>query len=290
MATELTYTQMYKYWGVILLKRLLTPKHVMGQRIKNMQWAAEAVQRRIARGDTERKDFMHYILEANDDKGMSNAEINVNAFSLNIAGSESSSTLLTGTLFLLLTNPEALARLEAEIRNTGAGQKADDGAAIDVSSSCLPYLDAVVNEALRLYPPVAITMPRRVPEKGALIDGRFVTEGITVGLNHFATSRYSGNFHRPEGFLPERWLPTALEPDSVFCNDRHEAVQPFSVGPRNCLGRNLALTSVKLMLIRVLWKFEIDLIEGQEDWMRSQRLQGFWQKQPLLCRFSLRDA
>lgn len=277
MATELVYNQMWKYWGLIGLKKYFMSKEVAGKRIENIKRAMAAVNRRIER-ETGRKDFMHYILAANDGKGMSPEEIHVNAFSLNIAGSESTATALCGVVFFLLTHPRTHIRLVTEIRSAFESE-------VDitiVSTGDLVYMEAVIMESLRLYPPVAITMPRRTPPNGETIDGIHIPGETTVGVNHFSCYRHPDNFYRPNDFLPERWLAASRDLPP-FDHDNRACMQPFSFGPRNCLGKNLARAEMRLALVKVLFRFDLELSPGQEEWQRGQKVQGFWQKPPLYC-------
>ena len=75
-----------------------------------------------------------------------------------------------------------------------------------------------------------------MPKGGELIDGRFVPGGTTVGVHQHAAYHLVENFHRPDDFCPERWLKEGREKDSPFRNDSLGVVQPFSHGPRTCLG------------------------------------------------------
>ncbi|KAK0773472.1 hypothetical protein LTR38_016552 [Friedmanniomyces endolithicus] len=277
MATELTYTQMWKYWRLQALPKYLMSKEVVGKRVENVKRAMAAVGRRLQR-ETSRKDFMHYILAANDEKGMSPQEIHVNAFSLNIAGSESTATALCGILFFILTHPHSYERLMAEI-TAAFGSETDITIA---STHNLEFMDAVINESLRLYPPVAITMPRRTPLGGETIDGIYVPGGMTVGVHHFSCYRHPENFYRSNDFLPERFL-AANRDLAPFQEDNRACLQPFSFGPRGCLGKNLARAEMRLALAKLLFRFAVKLQPGQEEWQRSQLLQGFWQKPPLYC-------
>ncbi|KAI4223150.1 MAG: hypothetical protein L6R40_008526 [Gallowayella cf. fulva] len=282
MASELTFTQMWKYWGLMSIRALFTPKAVRGQRAKHIKTAMQTVQTRIKKG-SEHRDFLHYILSANDDKGMSPDEINVNAFSLSIAGSESTATALSGAIFLLLTHPSVYERVIAETRSAHPTEEA-----ITLSSTHhLEYLNAVITETLRIYPPVAITLPRRVPAGGDLILDRFVPAGVTVGVHHYATTHLPDNFHRPTAFLPHRWM-SGTRDLPPFAADRKECMQPFSFGPRNCLGKNIARAEIRLLLAKLLFRFDWrELQTGQEEWMVRQCVQGFWQKGPLLCGLSV---
>ena len=286
MSKELTFMQMLIYYRLQRVRQFFIPMAVAGARFQNVRRAMDTVDRRINR-ITDRKDFLHYILAANDGKGMSRAEINVNAFSLSIAGSESTATLLSGATFYLLTNGQAYATLVKEVRTAFSSEYEITLA----STNNLPYLEAVLSESLRLYPPVAGTLPRQVPPGGETIDGAYVPAGTAVGVNHFSCYRHPQNFHRPNEFLPERWLPGTRDA-APFDKDHRACMQPFSFGPRNCLGKNLARAEMRLILARLLWRFDLELVEekeeeGRGDWMEGQKNFGFWAKPELLCKLEV---
>lgn len=276
MASELTFIQMWKYWGIMGIHEFFKPKRLVSQRVKHVRTAMQTVQRRIEKG-SEHRDFLHYILPANDKRAMSPEEINVNAFSLSIAGSESTATALSGTVFLILTQPSIYQRLVEEIRSAHAS----DEEITLASTHKLEYLNAVITETLRMYPPVAITLPRRVPAGGDVVLDRFVPSGVTVGVHHYSTFHHPDNFYQPEEFLPDRWLPGTRD-RPPFANDNKDCMQPFSFGPRNCLGKNIAGAEMRLLLAKLLFRFDWQLERGQEQWM-EQKVQGFWQKKPLHC-------
>lgn len=99
-------------------------------------------------------------------------------------------------------------------------------------------------------------------------------------MQQYAACRSSANFHRPNEFLPQRWLS-----DPEFANDRRGASQPFSTGPRNCIGRQLAYAEMRLILARLLWNFDLHLDEtkmGGSDWLAKQGVWILWDKSPLL--------
>lgn len=96
------------------------------------------------------------------------------------------------------------------------------------------YLVAVLQETMRLWPAIAISLPRVTPPEGCEIDGSWVPGGTKVGVSQWSAYRSERNFARADQFLPERWLPEGEE--ESFINDTRAAFQPFSTGPRNCLG------------------------------------------------------
>ena len=84
---------------------------------------------------------------------------------------------------------------------------------------------------------------------------------------------HSAHFTDPFAFHPERWLG-----DPAFTGDCREAFQPFHVGPRNCIGKNLAYVEMRLILVRVLWNFDLRIAEDSLDWMSRQKVFNLWEK------------
>lgn len=98
------------------------------------------------------------------------------------------------------------------------------------------------------------------------------------------------NFHDPQSFQPERWLPEVYNnPSSPFYNDRRDVHKPFSYGRRDCIGRNLAFLEMRLIIALLLWNFDLKLDEGMEQW-HVQRIWGLWEKPPLEVHIKLRTA
>lgn len=115
-------------------------------------------------------------------------------------------------------------RLENEVRSRFA-----DHNAIDSQSALqLPYLQAVINEALRIHPSGAHGFPRI--SLGMMIDGHWVPKDTEVYTSTWSVSHSAKYFSEPDKFIPERWI----DPDS---KDVKEASQPFSLGYRACIGR-----------------------------------------------------
>ncbi|KOC07833.1 cytochrome P450 monooxygenase [Aspergillus flavus AF70] len=225
--------------------------------------------------ETTRPDFMTYILRATEEKGMTPEEIEANAQILIMAGSETTASALSGTLFYLLKNSMAMQKLRQEIYATFQAE-----AEITMrSTQSMEYLHAVLQEAMRVYPPVPCTFPRTTPPGGAMVCGRFVPGGYIVGVNQLAAMTSEKNFKDPLKFIPERWCG-----DERYQEDSRKAYQPFSYGPRNCLGKNLAYAEMRLVLTRLLWNFEFDLLEESEDWHAKQKVWMMWDKGDLKVR------
>jgi cytochrome P450 len=129
----------------------------------------------------------------------------VNKFT-STAGSDTTAAAITSTLYHLMRNPTAYTKLNAEIEEaTMAGNLSpviSYGEAV-----ALPYLDACCKEAMRLFPSVALTLPRHVPKGGCVIAGQWLPEGIRVGVNAAVVHRNKSVFgDDADQFVPERWL------------------------------------------------------------------------------------
>ncbi|KAJ4244588.1 hypothetical protein NW762_014444 [Fusarium torreyae] len=188
--------------------------------------------RRRVNNNAPRPDFMEHILRQPQGKGFTFGEMLSNSATLIQAGSETTATLLSGALFLLLQHPDKMKKLVDELTTTFTS---DDEMTIE-NTDRLEYLAAVLEEGLRLYSPAVPGFPRQVPKGGATIDGEFVPGATSVAVNHYAAYHSPLNFTRPNEFIPERFIDIAAFPD-----DRREVLQPFSVGPRNCIGRSSRL-------------------------------------------------
>jgi cytochrome P450 len=150
---------------------LLIP--VVSKRLGAMNYTQEKIEKRIDQ-KTDRPDFMSYVLQHNDEKGMSRGEINATFNLLMIAGSETTATLLSGCTYLLQKHPQVLQKLQDEIRNAFS----TDEEITMLSVSHLKYLDAVIEESLRLYPPVPVALNRTTPPEGAEICGQWVPGNV----------------------------------------------------------------------------------------------------------------
>jgi cytochrome P450 len=170
-----------RYLPLELAMRMV-PRKLMDQRVAHHEFAKGTVRRRMQRGAGHRPDFIAYIFRHNNDedtKGLmvTPAEVQPNAAFLVLAGGETTCTLLSGTLFFLLENPRTLTRLVTELRQLFDSPEAITFTAL---SNKLPYLLAVFDEGLRLYPPVATGLPRFTPVEGTFVDGRFVPGNVSL--------------------------------------------------------------------------------------------------------------
>lgn len=220
---------------------LYTPASMLEKQKEHFKYSTDRVDKRLAT-TPDRPDLWTRIMEKPESEGgLSLGEHHSNASLFMVAGTETTATLLSGVTFHLLKNPETLKQLVDEVRSTFIS--ADDMGLENLTR--MTYLNAVLQEGLRSYPPVPSGLPRKVPAGGAAICGEWVPEGTVVSVHQLSTYKLEQNFKDPEKFAPERWLG-----DPRYADDDQSALEPFSIGPRNCLGKVSALaipTSPSLM-------------------------------------------
>jgi cytochrome P450 len=149
------------------------------------------------------------------------------------AGYDSTATALAATLALLGDHPDTQKRLRTELAHT-----LDGGPPSPEDLPELEFLDAVVRESLRLYPPQYALF--REPTEDLTLDGYRIDRGTTVVLSPWACQRDADHWAAPEQFRPERWLRDDDRPAFAYF--------PYGGGPRHCLGRGLAEQTIRLVV------------------------------------------
>ncbi|KAF2141517.1 uncharacterized protein K452DRAFT_327154 [Aplosporella prunicola CBS 121167] len=289
-------TLRFYFPGLVALLKLLLSRRMKQRRADHDRFAAELVDRRLCRGEGgeggegregreggeargKRRDIWSLAIASSSDGSAMNLEqMHANAATFMIAGTETTATLLAGVTFFLLGHGSAMARLVQEVR--GAFAATDEMSLQRLAQ--LRYLNACLEEALRLYPPVPQGMPRRTPSAGCVVAGESVPGDVTIFLTHWAAYRSARNFALPNDFIPERWL-TGPDADARFAHDDKSVLQPFSVGPRNCLGKSLAYHEMRLLLANMVWSFDIELCEESRNWAH-QKQWFLWEKPALMVR------
>lgn len=183
--------------------------------------------------------------------GLNDAQVRDDVLEIFNAGRENVAVALAWCVYLLATHPEAAARLRDEV----------DGALHDRSPAYadlprLPYTLQVIKEALRLYPPVYLVLPRRALRNVA-IDGYPVRKGELVLISPYTMHHRADYFPDPDRFNPDRF--TAEREASL----PPHAFMPFNAGPHNCLGSHFALMEAQVILAAMLQRVEFSLVPGQ---------------------------
>lgn len=175
--------------GVEFLTPYVLPPELRGKRAENYKYAIEKVQHRLQKTGDQGDFWDRVIIKSGDDnqsgQGMSPGEMLNNAAVMVVAGSETTSSVLCGATFLLCKF-EKLGKATHEIRSTF--KRSEDINLLAVSQ--LPYLTAVIDETLRMYPAVPGQPPRVVPEGGAMVCGKFIPQDVSaIGSETFQDGR-----------------------------------------------------------------------------------------------------
>lgn len=164
---------------------------------------------------------------------------------------------MSGTLFYLVHNPNVLARLVHEIRTAFTSEEEIH---MGPQLNSCAFLQACINESMRLVPSVANMIPRTVLQGGMMIDQEFVPEGTTVGTYVYSLQRSPKYFTAPNEWRPGRWILNAeAGVDEESIKEAKTAFCPFSVGPRSCVGWKLAWTELNVTLARMLFRYDVRL-------------------------------
>ena len=200
--------------------------------------AGIAVARVAARLDAPaapREDLLKKLMEGKDAAGrpLGRDEITAEALTMLIAGSDTTSNTLCAVMFWVLRSPGVLAALQAELDAAlAAPWKIPAYAAV----KNLPYLDAVINESLRMHSTSSLGLPRVVPPQGATVCGEFFVGGTVLSVPAYTVHHSNAIWGDAEEFRPERWFSLTDEQKKSFI--------PFSVGPRACVGQVRALSII----------------------------------------------
>ena len=145
------------------------------------------IEARLARGEGERKDFCTYIFELRDEMGLNDWHMASYSSALIIAGSETSASTLSILTYWLCKTPRVYDKLKQEVRS-----RYTSSSEITSQSATFEYLTAIINEILRLVPPMPFGTPRVVPEPGETVDGIFIPAGVRFSPQISNCVRYLG--------------------------------------------------------------------------------------------------
>ncbi|KAL4246842.1 Cytochrome P450 superfamily protein [Abortiporus biennis] len=219
------------------------------------------------------KDLFYYL--SNDDlpeeKKANPAIVIAEGILATVAGSDTTSNALTVALYFLLKNQDAYRRLQAEVdKFYPQGEDPLDSK----HYKDMEFLEAVINETLRMYPAVMSGSQRSVMrgQGGKLIGQYYIPEDTQVRIPTYTLHRDPRNFSPyPDTFWPDRWLIAEGRQESKEeIVHQVNAFIPFSFGPANCVGKNLAWTQLRMVLVALLHKFEIKPVKGwdADEWER----------------------
>lgn len=175
------------------------------------------------------------------------------------AGSDTTAISLSSVFYHLMTRPESYRRLQKEIDDAAEDGRISDPITFQQAQQ-LPYLQAVIKEALRIHPATGLVMPRIVPPEGATIAGHFIPGGSTVGINAWVAHRNTSVYGMDaDSWRPERWLEIEASGRGA---DVERYFFAFGMGSRTCIGKNISLLEMCKLVPQLLRRFDFVLDEG----------------------------
>ncbi|MFC7080583.1 cytochrome P450 [Halorussus caseinilyticus] len=235
----------------------LLPKEVPTPGRRRLENAVETLDRVVARIIRERKrnptddDVVSMLLSARDEEGegMSDRQVRDEVMTLLLAGHETTALALTFTFFVLAQNPGVEEKLLAELDDVLGG---DRPTMADLND--LTYLEQVVQESMRLYPPVPGIV--REPVEDDYVGDYRIPAGVTVSMSQYHVHRDPRWYDDPMAFRPERWT------DGFRESIPRLAYFPFAAGPRRCIGDRFAMLEARLVLATILQEFHLELVSS----------------------------
>ncbi|KAK9894827.1 isobutene-forming enzyme and benzoate 4-hydroxylase [Cystobasidium minutum MCA 4210] len=232
--------------------------------------ARARVNARLKSGAGDRKDLLARLQEARDESGnpMDIDELTAEALTQLIAGSDTTSNSSCAIIFYLARNQDAQKKLQAELDKTFK-DRGISGVMEYEDIKTLPYLEACINEALRMHSTSSMGLPRVMPAQGADFQGEHFKEGTEVSVPAYTIHHLESIWGDPFNYRPERWLGSdAKQLEKSFI--------PFSIGPRSCVGRNLATMELLVFMSTLFYRYDFKLAD--ENQTKLETSEGFLRK------------
>jgi len=180
-----------------------------------------------------------------------------------MAGSDTTAVSLSSILYHLLKYPQTLQRLKTEIEEFEQKGECGNPNVSFKEAQNMPYLQAVIKEALRLHPATGLPLWRVVPPEGAEICGYHFKGGEIVGANSWVLHRNEDVWGADvDVFRPERWLD---EPEAKL-KAMERAYMPFGLGARTCIGKNVSMLEMSKLIPQLVRRFSFELERKDKPW------------------------
>ncbi|PHH91604.1 hypothetical protein CDD83_11008 [Cordyceps sp. RAO-2017] len=196
-------------------------------------------------------------------RGLTQPEVESEILMQILAGSDTTATAIRATLLHIMTNARVVNKLLTEIEACTPTWPI----ITDAEARSMPYLQAVIKEGLRMFPPVAGLMAKEVPQGGDNFKGMFFPEGTRIGYCAWGVARWpqvwGDDAHE---FRPERWI----EASPAKLREMDGTVElVFGYGRWQCLGRNVALMELNKVFVELLRRFDLSLVNPARPWVSN---------------------
>lgn len=236
-----------------MLQRDLGPLTPWGNFLRRQRQTDQLLYQEIqecrAKPDPSRTDILSLLIAARDEagEGMTDEELHDELMTLLVAGHETTATALAWALYWIHKLPSVQKRLLEELDSLG-----DDPDPTTIFR--LPYLSAVCAETLRIYPVALLTFPRVVKEPLSLMGYKLEPDTVILG-SIYLTHRREDLYPEPEQFRPERFLERQFSAYEYL---------PFGGGSRRCIGLAFAQFEMKVVLAKILSRFQMELVNNHD--------------------------
>ncbi|KAK3374770.1 cytochrome P450 [Podospora didyma] len=243
----------------------ITPwMYIVKDWLSMMQWCKQRMGERINM-KVSKPDVSHWLIDASIKKGSLEADrewLNGDAVTIIIAGSDTIAPTLVFAFYELARNPSHQTTLLSELHG------------LDIYNPThllrCTHLNALINETLRLHPPVPTGGYRQSPPSGLTIpisgDGVFIPGNTTIISPRYSLARLESSYQNADQFIPERWT---THPEMV---KDARGFAPFSQGRFNCVGKALAMNEMRFVIALLVTKFEIAFWDNDGDGDKGERL------------------
>lgn len=212
----------------------------------------------ITRPESMKDDFLDILLTLKKDRlapmDLTYEHIKGVLMNVILGGTDTGAVTVIWAMTALMKNPKSMNKVQDEIRKHISKNEKNIIDEDDIKN--LPYLSAVIKEAMRLYPPVPLLVPRETMEK-CILNGYEIPSKTTVYVNAWAIGRDPEAWENPEDFSPERFLNSDID----FRGHDFELI-PFGAGRRGCPGLNMGIATVELALANLLYSFNWEMPNG----------------------------
>ncbi|RFU78439.1 cytochrome p450 [Trichoderma arundinaceum] len=238
---------------------------------KMMATCFRYVNERVANPTDKRSDMLASFIR----HGIEGDALRSEALEQIVAGSDTTSSGIRCALLHIMTNPRVYAKLQKEIAEAVRDGKApEDGLITHSQAKQLPYLQATIREALRVWPPVANIFPRDIPPEGdtVRVDGKdvFLPGGACIGCSVVAMQHSTEVFGSDaKAFRPERWFEEDKDKLALMLRTSEMI---FGYGKYQCLGKAVAQIELGKFVFEVLRNFDIALINPAKPWVALNHL------------------
>lgn len=237
----------------LLPEWVMTPDRLkFRQAVSNLDTVLDSLVRQRKRTEDSGTDLLSILLRARQDVDEVTDELlRDELMTMLLAGHDTTALSLTYSWFLLAQHPDVEARLHAELDEVLGGEPPTAG---DIRN--LDYTERVIQEAMRLYPPVYAIF--REPQVDVQLADYRIPAGSLIMLPQWGVHRDPRWYDDPEAFDPDRWTPDRVRDRPNY------SYFPFGGGPRHCIGKHLSMLEAQLILATVAQNYRLELAPTQK--------------------------